>query len=344
MSQTNNLLHALEQALPSTHNLFRRLLTESLVPEEHHEELFNIFIIYTPYKERYYIFNQLSKLLPVELVQAELFSLAMEVSFVSCYCKDDLIDHNTKRLKNSSLSKEQLLLYADILLSFSFECMEKFQRLNHKRDWGTGSYRSLVSMLNQSILELNLGQLQSLNKSLDSYPSIKETLHMCYLKAGALYKAGAQILCMAMSTLEAIKTLPWILEQIGTYTQVRNDIENFIINPTSEDGHNALEDLANGQANFLLSVFCERAKQACPELLEGLQAFYAKKDLNRSHQLTIFELLEEVEAVSVAIRTLNKARENIAKQIEGCTAANTRDLLKQFLVANLTIDSDLNKL
>jgi geranylgeranyl pyrophosphate synthase len=296
-------------------------------------ELLLLFEQYNPYKERAFFFKTILDSLGVDKSISKMFYLGIESAFISYYCKDDLIDGTTfKPLRFSERMHihNQKLLHSDILLEISHKFLNSFAQ--------NFDNRVQLNFLYKALQQLSIGQLISLRNSIKNYPSSQELIKICYLKSGSLFEAGILSLSNLILNLKDYEILLDSYKLFGIGSQLRNDIEDFILVPDSTN-RGILEDLSNGQANYVLSLFFESEPSEI-EILE-IARFYSKNSKKTNYQDDIFEILENRQCISNSILKLKEIRDQIIVNLSNYSDPVLSGKLSKYIDYFLTIHSYL---
>ena len=306
------------------------------IPISIRNEISKIFSIYTPFKERAYFFKLILEFFNVDSLWSRMFYLGIEAAFVSYYVKDDIVDNTKGRAlgySNKFDSCNTFLLYSDILLEVSHGLINSFSENFGKK--------ISVQCFHKALLQLSLGQLLSLNKDINKYPTPTELANICYLKSGALYESGVSMLSYFINDSQNIQILKSISISLGIGSQIRNDIEDFIISPVDSNDDSILEDISNGQANYVLSHFFNDNPSKI-ELLE-ISKYYNKNNYSKvENQDTIIEILESKKSISKSILDLNELKQRINEELYSLLNNDLADVLTKYANNILSIHPKLN--
>lgn len=303
------------------------------IPVHVKNELINLFSCYTPFKERAYFFKSILSSVNFDNNLSKLFYLGIESAFISYYCKDDIIDNTTGRALNinEGLSKYSIsLLQSDLMLELAYFWLNVF---NEKTE-------NIASLKNthSSFLQLSLGQLLSLNMTIENYPDPNFVEKLCYYKSGSLYENGLSALSKLINNKQDFLILKKAGRLIGTGSQIRNDIEDIIVNSKNTE-NDFMEDLRNAQANYVLAHFFNS------ELSESeFQTItkYFNKDISRPvNQDIVFELLESKNAISKSIIKLDNIKNEILLELSSLSNTNLSNDISNYAEYLLSIHPKL---
>lgn len=261
--------------------------------------------LYTPLKERAFLIKTIGEEYNLDLNLLKHLYLGIEIVFVSYYIKDDIIDNAHSRYNKEIFINgiEKSLIISDILLEIGHSLiLDYIKLLNKEID---------VCLIYHSLQNLSLGQYVSLNCDFDNYPTIEDLFKICYFKSGALFESSIKMLKPLFFNKTDFEILVQYAKLFGIASQIRNDIEDFILEPHLEH-QDILKDLINGQANFVLSVYNSQVNKNTTSY-QKLKKYFKKNDENVIQiQDEVFKLLEDNEnAISISILHLNNYKTTI---------------------------------
>lgn len=267
-----------------------------------------IFRIYTPMKERSFLLYMIADAYDIELDKITSYALGVEMIFASYYAKDDIID---------SIHK---LDFAKRILICDF--------LNEQGHLLIRDYSTIV----EGFLNLVKGQfLSECFESITEMINIKPIL-IPYYKAGSLFESMIDVFKPFIQNkyLSDFLLLKEISRDIGTWLQIKNDIQDFLININIEEENlilrrkKVLEDLLQGKFNYVLAMSARKR-----ELVTILNRYW-KSDLDVTDELQdlVFSVLEEENIISLCIVEL----ENIITQIIHKAKLLNNELIKEEII------------
>ncbi len=303
------------------------------IPVHVKNELLNLFSSYTPFKERAYFFKSILHSVNFDNDLSKLFYLGIESAFISYYCKDDLIDNTIGRALNinEGLSNHSIsLLQSDIMLELAYYWLNVF---NEKTD-------NAVSLkdIHSSFLQLSIGQLLSLNKTIKNYPDPKFVEKLCYYKSGSLFEKGLSVLRKLINNENDFLILQKAGRLIGTGSQIRNDIEDIILSSKNTE-NDFMEDLKNAQANFVLAHFFN--SELSESEFQTISKYYNREFNSSKDQDIIFELLESKNAISKSIIKLDNIKNEILSELPSLSDNNLSDDMSNYVEHLLSIHPKL---
>lgn len=265
-----------------------------------------VFRIYTPMKERSFLLYMIAYAYDIESDKIIPYALGVEMIFASYYAKDDIIDSVSK----SDFAKQILICdflneQGHILINNQSAIVESFSNLV-KGQFLSECFESISEMINI------------------------EPTFIPYYKAGSLFESMIDIFkpFMQNNYSSDLFLLKEISRDIGTWLQIKNDIQDFLINTNIEEENlrlrkkRALEDLLQGKYNYVLAMGARNSK------MTNILNRYWKSNLDVTDDLQdyIFSILEEENIISNCILQLENTRTKITHKAK---LLNNRFIIKE---------------
>lgn len=270
------------------------------------DDVMHIIDDISPGRERAYLM-QLSSELNEQNDESviELLGIAIEMQIIAAYVKDDILDRNNKRNNhytvNYKYNTQVAAIYSDLFLNISYLALEDIrQRITDLR------YKDFLQKINESYKSICIGQIET---ACFNYSASDLILSICSLYerlVGVAYGHYCSMLITDDNTLR--ESLYLFGKNIGIALQVKNDISDFILDP-SISGIPAYQDLLQGQPNIVIAYLLEHKKYFLPEEIVLLDQFLSQKYENeilaQSEENMLLDMLKKSGAISKAIDLFN---------------------------------------
>lgn len=276
------------------------------------EYLYKAFCHYAPNKERAYIVNSIARYYGFDSKLNYYLESGLEIIFTAYYLRDDLIDNQPKILGETinELTSKKFSMIADILSEIGNSQIAKYcNQLN-------GLFSEFVFTGFQS---LSYGQLLGLDNGY--MIGIEDYLKIAYHKNGAMMEYAIKMFQPIFPWKKDLEILIDFAKNFGIASQVRNDIEDFLID--KQIGQ-PLQDLKNNQANFVLSVHFDRLKKQI------------NLNYNTKSQCEIVSFFSG--DLAFAIRFLNELRNLLVEEINSLSNEKCKTELKKIATKLLFIN------
>lgn len=286
----------------------------------------------SPGRERAYLMR-LSSELNVQNDESvtELLSIAIEMQVIAAYVKDDILDSNYKRNNqytvNHKYNTKIATVYSDLFLNISYQVLEDVRQLVTDL-----CYKDFISKINESYKSICIGQIETV---CFNYSDLDLILSICSLYerlVGVAYGHYCSMLITDDKTLS--KSLYLFGKNIGIALQIKNDISDFILDP-SISGIPAYQDLLQGQPNIVVAYLLEHKKYFLPKetvLLDNLLSQkYGNGEFAQGDESILLDMLNKSGAISQAINLLNNLLSNCLTYISDIKDITIRKKYTEFI-------------
>jgi geranylgeranyl pyrophosphate synthase len=263
------------------------------------DDALDVCISYCPLKERSFLLKLIADGYDISFKRVETLALGVELSFISYYLKDDIIDNTKFRNGNETLPQKKgigyALLIADLVLEIGHSLLLQYVTRE----------KIVNNNLFQPYIKLVTGQLKAeLVDQFENFQTIN-SMDIPTLKGGSVFESLTYNLQHLIADKSDYNKITLISKNIGTLLQIRNDIEDFLSDP-SLTHQTPLSDLTTGKFNYVLSEFCKINSTGTPEFEQLKKYWNLHLPCPEKVQDEIYELLEKRSTILTTLNDLFK--------------------------------------
>ena len=295
------------------------------------DDIIQIVDTVSPVRERAYLMCLSSELSNTNENAVELLALVIEMQIIAAYLKDDILDSNSVRSHqqtvNSKYDIKRAAIYSDLFLNSSYIALEKVRQLIPE-----AHYKEVILKITESYQYISLGQIETVCFGYTD-SNIISAIRLLYERlVGIAFGNYCSLLIYQDDILK--EQLFLFGKNIGMALQIKNDISDFIIDP-SISGISPYQDLLQGQPNIVVAYLLEyknNFSQNETQLLDNLLFHkYESEKIIEDDEDTILNMLEKSNAIGNALLLYNKLLNNCLEHLVFIQNARVREKYVNFV-------------